>query len=504
MSAPLDPAEVRRLAARILATGPDRDVIGPATGEPIARLPTSSRADVAEAFRRARVAAPAWAATPPNERAAVLHRFGGLVLDRRDELVALMAAESGKTRRDAVEELADVVLTARYLARTGPSVLAPRRRRGAFPGWPSVRVAAEPLGVVGVVSPWNYPLTLAVSDGLAAVVAGNAVVAAPDGSVPLIAARAAEMLASAGVPEGVWNVVCGDGTMLGPELIAQADGISFTGSTRVGRSVAMACADRLIPAVLELGGKNAVVVTDDVELDAAIEVTLRTCFANAGQLCMSAERVYVLEPIAQRFAETLAAGAAGMTLAPLHDTRSVERVLHHVEDAVGRGARVLAGGRPRPDLGPFAVEPTVLVDVPDDAACVRAESFGPVVVVRPVADVDEAVDRVNDSEFGLHHVVLSGDPGAGLAIADRLHAGSVSVNDGYALSWGSTDAPLGGWGRSGIGHRHGREGILGWTRSRAVATGRPPFSLAAPAMGEKRFERVLVAGLRGLGALGRR
>jgi succinate-semialdehyde dehydrogenase/glutarate-semialdehyde dehydrogenase len=296
-------------------------------------------------------------------------------------------------------------------------------------------------------------------------------------------------------------------------VLDRADGIAFNGSTPRGRQVAARCGERLIPALIELGGKNAVVVLDDVDIAGAVEITLRTSYADAGQTCVSAERLYVHEAIAERFTDALARAAARMRVGRLDDpdcevgslmdAAVLDRVCRHVNDAVAKGARLLAGGRVRPDLGPFVYEPTVLTDVPDHARCDRAETFGPVLAVYPVADADEAVAAVNDSEFGLHHVVLGRDTEAAVAVANRLRAGTVSVNDGYILSWAATDAPVGGWGSSGLGRRHGEIGLITWTRGRAVAVGRR-LPLAAPGVRPRALQTALTTGLRTLRRSGRR
>lgn len=509
----VDPSRTRLWSARLIASGAPDEIAYPATGEPITAVRRSLPADVEEAFRRARTAATGWAATSLPVRTAVLLRLHDLVLDARDDLCDLLVATTGKTRRDAFEELADIGQVTRYYARMAASELAPRRRVPAVPGWPAVRQTWEPLGVVGVITPWNYPFTLGLTDGLAALVAGNTVVAMPDARVPLIAGRIAELLAAAGLPDGAWNVVCGDGSVLGPALVDRADGVAFTGSSALGRQVAARCGQRLIPALLELGGKNAVVVLPDVDIDAAVEITLRNSFADAGQTCIASERVYVHEAIADQFTEALAQAAGRMRVGTgadpdcevgsLFDARSLDRVQAHVDDAVAAGARVLAGGGPRPDLGPYVFAPTVLAEVPVNARCRREETFGPVLSVYPVTDVDAAVTAVNDSDFGLHHVVLGRDVDTALSVAGRLHAGNVSVNDGYIVSWAATDAPVGGWAGSGLGRRHGSEGLSTWTRSRCIAVGRR-LPLAAPGLSPQAIERALTVSLRGLRHLGRR
>ena len=268
--------------------------------------------------------------------------------------------------------------------------------------------------------------------------------------------------------------------MIGPELIDRADFVMFTGSTTTGRVVAERAATRLIGTSLELGGKNAMLVLDDASLDRTVRGTLRAAFSNAGQLCESMERLYVADTIYDSYVSRLRA-VDGMRLTAdfgytsdigsLASEAQLGRVKAHVDDAVARGAKVLAGGRPRPDIGPFYFEPTVLENVDDDMKVCAEETFGPVVSLYRFTDVDDAIARANDTAFGLNAAVFTGNVERGRQIAQQLRAGTVNVNEGFGAVWGSTDAPLGGMGASGLGRRHGAEGLLKYTR-RAVG-GRP-------------------------------
>jgi succinate-semialdehyde dehydrogenase/glutarate-semialdehyde dehydrogenase len=475
-------AETDRLAARVAVPAEGRErlaVTSPLTGEVLGEVPVGTAADVIAAFARARAVQRGWAARPVRERAAVLLRYHDLVLDRQGPLLDLIQAENGKARVWAFEEIMDQAVTARYYARLAPRALRPHRRLSALPGLVSTRVLHQPKGVVGVISPWNYPLVLAVSDALAALVAGNGVVIKPDSQTPFTALAAFELLEEAGLPEGLVQVVTGPGRTVGTAIIEAADYMMFTGSTATGRSVARQAGERLIGMSAELGGKNAMVVTDDVDLERAVEGAVVGSFANTGQLCISIERIYVSSAIADRFVDAFAARAGALRLGAeqaygpevgaLASQDQLDKVRAHVDDAVAKGARVVAGGKQRPDVGDLFFEPTVLAGVTPEMDVYREETFGPVVAVYPVATDDEAVDAANDTEYGLNASVYCGDTTRGRAIAARLEAGTVNVNDGYSSAWASLDAPMGGMKASGLGRRHGREGLLKYTEPQTIA-----------------------------------
>lgn len=475
-------AETDRLAARVAVPTEGREraqVASPLTGDVIGEVPIGTADDVEAAVARVRQAQQAWAARPVRERAAVLLRYHDLVLDHQDELMDLIQVENGKARVWAFEEIMDQAITARYYARLAPRALKPHRRLSATPGLVSTREHHVPKGVVGVISPWNYPLVLAVSDALAALVAGNGIVIKPDSQTPFTALRGFELLEEAGLPAGLVQVVTGPGRSVGTAIIDSTDYVMFTGSTATGRTIAGRAGERLIGMSAELGGKNAMVVTGDVDLDTAVEGAIVASFANTGQLCISIERIYVEAPLADAFTEAFGERARALRLGPeqaygpevgaLASQDQLDKVRAHVDDALAKGARLVAGGRHRPDIGPLFYEPTVLTDVTPDMALHREETFGPVVAVYPVADDDEAVEQVNDSEYGLNASVYCGDTSRGRAIAGRILAGTVNVNDGYSSAWASLDAPMGGMKASGVGRRHGRGGLLKYTESRTVA-----------------------------------
>ena len=480
----IDDALLDRLLASLTVRegAQTREVIAPFTGARLFDLPLADEEDVETALRDLRRGQKSWSARPLAERTAVMLRFHDLVLAEREAGLDIVQWETGKTRRDAMEELVDVALTARHYARDAKRLLKPRRHRGVLPVAVGVVQLQHPKGVVGVLAPWNYPLTLAASDALPALIAGNAVLLKPDVQTTLTAAWVIGLMVKAGLPHDVVRIVPGEGPEVGPMIIDRVDYVMFTGSTRVGREVAARCGERLVGCSLELGGKNAMIVRADADVARAAQIASRASFANSGQLCISMERVYVHESLFDAFVTAFAERARAMTMTAavgwggdmgsLIAQRQVDRVQAHVEDAVSRGATLVAGGKPRPDVGPYFFEPTVLTGVTSDMILCDEETFGPVVAVYPVASDEEAVERANDSAYGLNAVVVSRDAKVGRTIATQLHAGTVNVNEAFGPSWGSTRAPMGGMGDSGLGRRHGDEGLLKYTESQTIATQR--------------------------------
>ena len=477
----------------------------PFTGEVLAEIPESTPQDVATAFVRARAAQRDWALRPVRERAAVLLRFHDLLFAAQSELLDLVQSETGKTRAHAFEEVTAAAVEARHYGRAAARYLKPRRRGGAFPVLTQVHELRQPKGVIGQISPWNYPLALFVGDALPAFVAGNAVVTKPDTQTALTALRARELMVEAGLPAEVWQIVIGDGPVVGPEVVAHADYVSFTGSTRTGRDVAQRAAARLIGASMELGGKNAMLVLADADLDKAAEGAVRACFSSAGQLCISIERLYVAREIADAFLERFAARTRAMRLGntlawgadmgSLVAQRQLDTVTRHVEEAVKNGARVLAGGQARPDVGPLFFEPTILDGVDPTSAVCTEETFGPVVSVYRFDSEDEAVAEANGTPYGLNSSVWSKNPRHGAQVAARLHSGTVNVNEGYAPAYASVAAPMGGMGDSGVGRRHGSEGILKYTEPQTVAVQRLVSMAPSFGMDDEAYAKLLTRAL---------
>ncbi|MDX2596932.1 MULTISPECIES: succinic semialdehyde dehydrogenase [Streptomyces] len=463
----------------------------PFTGDKLADLPESGPEDVRRAFEAARAAQAVWERTPVRQRAAVLLRFHDLLLERQAEVLDLVQLETGKARLHAHEEVQAVAVAARHYGRKAPGYLRPKRHTGAVPTLTKVSELRHPRGVVGQIAPWNYPLELSVGDALPAFVAGNAVVMKPDTETCLTALWARDLLIEAGLPADVFQVVLGEGPVVGPELVRHADYVSFTGSTRTGREVAQGAAARLVGVSLELGGKNAMLVLDDADIEKAAAGAVRACFSSAGQLCISIERLYVHESIADTFLERFAARtramrlgnslAYGAEMGSLAGERQLKAVERHVEDAVAKGAKVVAGGVARPDIGPYFFEPTILDGVEDSMAVCDEETFGPVVSVYRFGTDDEAVERANATPYGLNASVWTTSARRGLDVASRLRTGTVNVNEGYAPAYGSVQSPMGGMKDSGLGRRHGSEGILKYTEAQTVA--RQRLLPMAPSLG---------------------
>jgi succinate-semialdehyde dehydrogenase/glutarate-semialdehyde dehydrogenase len=488
----VDPGLARRLSARVVSTsGETHTTYAPFTTQPAAVVALSTPEDVAEAARRAAAAQRDWAAVPLELRAHVLLRFHDLVLDRQDDILDLVQWESGKARKHAFEEVGHLAMTARYYGRLAERLLAPRRIRGLFPLLTRVDLRRPPKGVVGIISPWNYPFTMAVCDGLPALLAGNTVVHKPDLQTPLSALMGIDLLREAGMPPEAWQVVYGDGPTVGSAVIDNVDHICFTGSTRTGRYVAGRAAERVIGTSLELGGKNPMLVLRDADIDRAAEGAARACFSSAGQLCVSMERLYVADQIYDQFIERFVGRAEAMRLGreldytadmgSLVSVAQLDKVERHVADARSQGAEVVTGGHRRDDVGPLFYAPTVLTGVRPGMLCFEEETFGPVVSVYRFADEADAIARANEGEFGLNACVYTRDRVRGRAIAARIRCGTVNVNEAYGATFGSIEAPMGGMRRSGIGRRQGPDGLYRFTEPQAIATQR--VMPIAPAFG---------------------
>ena len=452
-------------------------VINPATGDEVGSVPATPRGEVADVVARARAAQRRWAETPFAERAAIVRRFHDALLDASERVLDTLQDETGKTRRDALAELVTVAGTARYYLTHGEGHLADERHKPAIPGLTSARVVYKPLGVVGLISPWNYPLLLPIGDALPALLAGNAVVIKPAELTPLSAELGREILLASGLHPDLLQLIHGKGSELGPELIRHTEYIGFTGSTATGRKVAAAAAERLIPYSLELGGKNPMIVLADAPLEDAVSGFVSGAFANSGQTCIAVERVFVEQPLYERFVEALVERVEGLEVGFSHDfdkdlgsmitTEHADKVFSHVEDAVAKGATVLAGGRRLPELGPAFVAPTLLTGTDQSMAVGCDETFGPVVSVEPVESAEEAVDLANDTPYGLNAAVWGRDADRARAIARRLDTGTAGVNS-TLLIYNTFDVPMGGAKDSGVGRRHGAHGIRRYTEEQSI------------------------------------
>ncbi|MET0594592.1 MAG: succinic semialdehyde dehydrogenase [Polyangiaceae bacterium] len=454
----------------------------PFTLEGTRAVPISTPEDVMEAVASARAAQHAWAARPFRERAAVALSFHDALLARENEVLDLIQWETGKARFHAYQEIVQVAMLARHYARRGAKYLEERGHRGFLVGLTKVREVRVPLGVVGIISPWNYPLYLGIGDAIPALLAGNAVVSKPDSQTALTLLLARALMIEAGLPEDLWQIVVGEGDVVGSALVDSVDYVGFTGSTATGRAVAERAARRLVGVSLELGGKNPLIVCDDADLDAAVQGTLLGAFTNAGQMCIHLERAYIHEKVYEPFVAKLIDATRSLVLGQAYDysaeigclvsSRQLGRVEAHVADATQKGARVLCGGRHRPDLGPLMFEPTLLEGVTPGMAMYADETFGPVLALYRVSSDDEAIGAANDSQFGLSASIWSRNLRRAESIARRVKCGAVNVNDGAAAAAGSIEAPMGGMRNSGLGRRHGADGIRKYTESQTIAVQR--------------------------------
>ena len=477
----------------------------PFTGEVMATIPAARDADIELAVLRARAAQPAWAARSFANRAGIFLRFYDLLIERHEEALDLIQLETGKARCHAHEEILDTAIVSRYYALRAEKLLRPRRRKGAFPLLTKTWEFRSPAGVAGFIVPWNYPLNLAVTDAVPALMAGNTAVLKPDRQTSFTALWAVSLLREAGLPADVLPVVTGDGSVVGPALAERVDFLMFTGSTGTGKSVAARAASRLIGCSLELGGKNPMIVCADADVEAAVSGAIRGCFTAAGQLCVSIERIYVHSSIFERFAARFADRARKLKMGPALDysvdlgsltsERQLTRVQEHVQDAINKGATVLAGGRQRPDLGPLFYEPTILTGVDEKMKAYAQETFGPVVSLYKFTSEEEAIKRANATSYGLNASVWTRNINHGIDLARQVRAGSVNVNEAYMAAWGSVDSPIGGMKESGIGRRHGEEGIWKFTESQTVAVQRLPVTPPGN-MGWGTFARWLMRSLK--------
>ena len=456
--------DVQVSAARIASTNP-------ATGEVLREFECASAVEVQAAVARARAAQPSWAKLPVRERVRVLREFQKRLHAAKREVSELITREAGKPVVEALlTEVVVVLDAARYCTRNAPRFLEPERVPHSNPAMKakSGRLLRSPWGVVGIISPWNYPFSVPAGETLAALVTGNAVVLKPSEFTPLCALELERLLREAGLPEGVFQVVVGDGSTGAALTESSVDKLIFTGSVATGKRVALAAAARLVPVVLELGGKDPMVVLADADLEVVSSAAVWGAFVNAGQTCLSVERCYVHRSLYEKFLEAcvdkterLRTGNGmdpSTDVGPLIHQRQLRIVEAHVEEARARGARLLTGGCLRPELGANFYAPTVLADVTHVMRIMRQETFGPVLPVMPFDDDDEAVRLANDSEFGLAASVWTRDRARGEALARRIHAGTVMVND-VVSCFGISEAPHGGFKSSGLGRTHGRLGL---------------------------------------------
>jgi acyl-CoA reductase-like NAD-dependent aldehyde dehydrogenase len=460
--------------------------INPSTGATLHEFDCADEAQVRAAVARARNAQPAWSSMALSHRIAILREFQHRLLARKSEIAALISSETGKPRAEALTTEVLVVLDAtRFLVEQAHRLLRdePIPHGSLATKLKSGRLIREPYGVIGIVSPWNYPFSIPATESLSALVAGNAVVIKPSELTTLCALELASLLHAAGVPKEIFQVIPGDGATGAALLESQIDKLVFTGSVATGKRIAEAAATRLLPVVLELGGKDPMIVLDDANLDVASSAAVWGAFVNAGQACLSVERCYVHRGLYDEFlrqcvekTRKLRVGRGddpATDVGPLIHERQLQIVESHVEDAKARGAQLLVGGTRLPELGRNFYAPTILAGVTHDMRIMREETFGPVLPIMPFDDDDAAVQLANDSEYGLAASIFTRDRSRGEALARRLHAGTVMVNDVISC-FGISEAPHGGWKSSGLGRTHGRFGIEEMIRIKYLDIDRTP------------------------------
>jgi len=458
------------------------DSTSPASGELVGTFPVQGPEQVAEAVSRARRAAGWWAGLGFDGRRRRLLAYKALLARRSGELVDLVHRENGKPAADAFVEVLLAVEHLDWVARKAERVLRPRRAASTLVlANHSASVEYQPLGVVGVIGPWNYPVYTPTGAIASALGAGNAVVFKPSELTTAVGRFLADAFAEVVPEQPVLQVVTGDGTTGNALCQAGVDKVSFTGSPATGRKVMAACAERLTPVVLELGGKDAMIVDEDGDVDAAAEQAVWGGMANAGQTCLAIERVYVVDRVYDRFVDRVVELAARVRpgadadadIGPITLPRQLEVIRRQLADAFERGARALVGG---PDaVRPPYVDPVVLVDVPEDALVMREETFGPVLPVVRVRDADEAVERANASAYGLGAAVFARRRAD--RIARALRSGMTSVNSVLTFA-GMPSLPFGGVGESGFGRVHGPDGLREFSRSKAITRQRFPLPFA--------------------------
>ncbi|MGA9041876.1 MAG: aldehyde dehydrogenase family protein [Terriglobales bacterium] len=460
--------------------------VNPATGEMLREFQCATEPEVHAAVGRARAAQSAWNDLGVRKRIEILRKFQKRLHEQKSEVAELITSEAGKpTVESLVTEVLVVLDAARFCIESAYNFLReePVPHGNLAMKAKTGRILREPHGVIGIISPWNYPFSIPATESLAALITGNAVVLKPSEFTSLCALKLASLFYEAGVPKDIFQVVVGDGATGSALINAEIDKLIFTGSVSTGKRIAQAAAARLLPVVLELGGKDPMIVLDDADIDVASSGAVWGAFVNAGQACLSVERCYVHRSVYEPFVDACVRKTKQLRVGPgtnkeidigpmIHE-RQLLNIESQIEDARAQGARVLAGGSRLPDLGTNFYAPTVLVGVIQQMRIMRAETFGPVLPIMAFDDDDEAVRLANDSEYGLAASVWTRNRPRGEALARRIHAGTVMVNDVVAC-FGISEAPHGGVKASGIGRTHGKFGLDEMMRTKYLDSDRLP------------------------------
>ncbi len=438
--------------------------------------------EVRAAVARARVAQAQWAKCSIEERCEPMWRLLQQVIARQDDIIDLVVRETGKARSEAISmEVFAPCDSITYYTKNAKRFLAPEKRRihGVMGFAKKLTVVYKPLGVVGLITPWNGPVALTINPTVQALLAGNAVVHKPSEVTPLSAALVLEMFEAAGLPRDLYQVVLGDGATGAALIDSGVDKISFTGSVATGRKVGAACGERLIPCTLELGGKDAMIVCADADLERAADGAVFGSCMNTGHYCCGTERIYAVEPIYDAFLAKVVEKTKALRQSDSGECdvgavfwdRQLDIIERHMADARDKGAKVLVGGRRNPNLKGLYYEPTVVTDVTHDMALMREETFGPIVAVMKVRDENEALRLANDSVYGLNGNVWSADTDKAMRLAQAMETGGVCVND-PAITYGIPEAPFGGVKTSGIGAVNGMSGMRGYCHAMPITQDR--------------------------------
>ncbi len=453
-------------------------VKSPVSLEPIGEFDCATAEDVKTAVERARKAQGAWAERSFDERAAVLWRLLDLFVERQDEIIDVVIQETGKARAEAISmEVFAPCDAISFYAKNAKKFLAPEKRKphGLMRFGKRIRVVYKPLGVVGLITPWNGPVALAVTPTVQALMAGNAVVHKPSEVTPLSALVVKRLLDDAGLPSDLYQVVQGDGEAGAALVEAGVDKVSFTGSVATGRKVGEACGRLLVPCTLELGGKDAMIVCADADLERAAQGAVLGSCMNTGHYCCGTERIYVVEEVYDEFRDKVVERVKALRQSDAGESdvgavfwdKQLDIIESHVADAVAKGAEVLVGGRRNPELAGLYFQPTVVENVNHGMDLMTKETFGPIVALQKVQSEEEALYLANDSDYGLNGNVWTTDAEKGFRLAERIDTGGVCVND-MAITYGVPEAPFGGVKASGVGQVNGRSGLRGYCHEHPI------------------------------------